>query len=273
MGISGVIVGSFLNVVIVRLPKMMERSWREECCELLEIDAKKNHTSFNLISPRSQCLHCGSVIKARDNIPVVSFLLLKGKCRACGKKISLRYPIIEIIASVATVFIAVYFGAGTQALAAVIFSWALICLAVIDFDHNILPDDIIFPLLWLGLIVNSFELFTTIHSSLFGAVFGYLSLWSVYIIFKFITKKEGMGHGDFKLLAMLGAWLGWQMLPAIIIISSLLGAIVGLSKILFFGHDTTIPIPFGPYLAITGWIALLWGPYINSAYINWAVPG
>ncbi len=273
MGIAGLIVGSFLNVVIARLPRMMKQNWQEECRALLEIDSKMNHAPFNLVSPRSQCPHCTTMIRAYDNIPVISFLLLKGKCRTCGERISLRYPAIEIISGGVAVITAAHFGISLQTIAAVILSWSLICLAMIDFDHQILPDDITLPLLWLGLIVNSFELFTDVHSSLFGAIFGYLSLWSVYIGFKFVTNKEGMGRGDFKLLAMLGAWLGWQTLPVIIIISSCLGAIVGLSMILFCGHNKNIPIPFGPYLAGAGWVALFWGQHISSSYFNWALSG
>ncbi len=273
MLLIGLIIGSFLNVVIARLPIMMEQDWQKQCCELLEIDSRNQKESFNLINPRSQCPHCGSMIKAQDNIPIISFLLLKGKCRACGEKISLRYPAIEILSGVTAVVIAVYFGISIQTFAAIILSWSLICLSMIDYDHHLLPDDITLPLLWLGLILNTFGFFTNIYSSLFGAVFGYLSLWIVYISFKILTGKEGMGHGDFKLLAMLGAWLGWQMLPVIIIISSLAGALIGVSMILFKSHDRSMPIPFGPYLAISGWITLIWGQYITSAYINWALSG
>jgi len=269
----GLVIGSFLNVVILRLPKMMEQDWREQCCELLEIDFNRKPESFNLIIPRSQCPHCGTMVKALDNIPVISFLLLKGKCRSCNEKISIRYPVIEILSGILAAVVAIYFGVSIQALAAAILSWSLICLSMIDYDHHLLPDDIILPLLWLGLILNAFGVFTDIYSALFGAVFGYLSLWIVYISFKILTGKEGMGYGDFKLLAMLGAWLGWQMLPVIIIISSLAGALIGVSMIMFKGHDKSKPIPFGPYLAIAGWITLIWGQYLTSAYINWALTG
>ena len=269
-GLLGLTVGSFLNVVILRLPKQMEQEWRKQCCELLKIE-KKQYIPKTCPSPlRSQCPHCATMIKAVDNIPVLSFLLLKGRCRACHKKIAFRYPVIEILTSAVTIIVAIHFNISIQTIAALILSWALICLAVIDIDHYLLPDDITLPLLWLGLILNAFNIFTDIYSSLFGAVFGYLSLWSIYIIHKMITGKEGMGYGDFKLLAMLGAWLGWQLLPIIIIISSFMGAVIGLLAIMLMGFNKNKPIPFGPYLAISGWVSLLWGYFINTHYLAWS---
>ena len=269
--ILGLLVGSFLNVVILRLPVMMERDWQQQCCELLELDdpeSNKEKELFNLLTPRSHCPGCKHQISAIENIPVISYLFLKGKCKKCGNKISLRYPLIELVSALSAVIVAYYFGVSYQAMFAVCLTWALIALSMIDFDHQLLPDDITLPLLWLGIIINIFSTFTDIESSVLGAIFGYVSLWSVYIIFKIVTGKEGMGHGDFKLLAVLGAWFGWQLLPLIIILSSLVGAVIGISLMLFKSHDRNTAIPFGPYLAIAGWISMLWGPYIMSAYLN-----
>ena len=250
---------------------MMERDWQQQCCELLELDdpeSKKEKELFNLLTPRSHCPECKHQISAIENIPVISYIFLKGKCKKCGNKISLRYPLIELVSALSAVIVAYYFGVSYQAMFAICLTWALIALSMIDFDHQLLPDDITLPLLWLGIIINIFSTFTDIESSVLGAIFGYVSLWSVYIIFKIVTGKEGMGHGDFKLLAVLGAWFGWQSLPLIIILSSLVGAVVGISLMLFKSHDRNTAIPFGPYLAIAGWISMLWGPYIMSAYLN-----
>ena len=269
--ILGLLVGSFLNVVILRLPVMMENDWQQQCCELLNQDVpgyKKEKTSFNLITPRSHCPICNHVISAIENIPLISYLFLKGKCSNCGNKISIRYPLIELVSALSVVTVAYFFGVSIQAFFAICLTWALITLAMIDFEHQLLPDDITQPLLWLGIIINLFNVFTDIESSVIGAIFGYSTLWSVYIIYKLISGKEGMGHGDFKLLAVLGAWFGWQSLPLIIIFSSLVGAVVGILLIIFKSHDRTTAIPFGPYLAIAGWISMLWGPYIISAYLN-----
>jgi leader peptidase (prepilin peptidase)/N-methyltransferase len=251
---------------------MMEADWHTQCCELLEINnsGEKSKPPFNLVHPRSQCPQCGHNISALENIPVLSYLALKGKCAACHKPISIRYPLIEISSAIFAVMIACYFGFGLQAVFAILLTWALICLTMIDIDQQLLPDDITLPFLWLGMACNLFGLFTDIYSSLIGAMAGYGILWCVYILFKLVTGKEGMGYGDFKLLAMLGAWLGWQMLPVIILVSSFLGAIIGISMIIFRSHDKSIPIPFGPYLAVAGWIALLWGHEITSAYVQWA---
>lgn len=269
--VLGLLVGSFLNVVILRLPVMMEKDWQQQCCELLELDDSKyskNKTNLNLYMPRSHCPECKHQISALENIPLISYLLLKGKCRHCKTKISLRYPLIEFVSGVSVVIVAFYFGISLQTLFALLLTWALIALSMIDFDHQLLPDDITLPFLWLGIIINLFGLFTDIESSVIGAILGYGTLWSVYITFKLVTGKEGMGHGDFKLLAVLGAWFGWQSLPIIIILSSIVGAIIGILLMVFKSHDRNTAIPFGPYLAIAGWVSMLWGPYIMSAYLN-----
>lgn len=274
--ILGLLVGSFLNVVIYRLPKMMERDWHEQCRDFIATNGDitnlptqdASSEPFNLMVPRSRCPSCGHQIRAWENIPVVSYLALGGKCSACKTKISARYPIIELttcLLSVATIY---YVGFSLQGLAALVFTWSLIALTMIDFDTYLLPDDITLPLLWLGLIVNSFGGFTDLPSALWGAIAGYLSLWSVYKVFKLLTGKEGMGYGDFKLLAALGAWMGWQMLPQIILLSSLVGAVIGISLIVIRGRDKNIPISFGPYLAIAGWIAFIWGDTINQSYLK-----
>ena len=263
----GLMVGSFLNVVIHRLPRMMEREWREQCNSL---DGKETLPAapYNLMAPRSACPSCGHVISALENVPVISWLILRGRCAHCKTPISPRYPIVEALTGFISGYIAWHFGFGTTALAALIFAWTLIALTFIDFDTQLLPDSITQPLIWLGLLLNLNGFFTGLDSALAGAVAGYLSLWSVYWLFKLVTKKEGMGYGDFKLLAAIGAWLGWQMLPLVILLSSLVGAVVGLSLILFAGHGRQIPIPFGPYLAGGGLIALLWGKQITQAYLG-----
>lgn len=269
--VAGLAVGSFLNVVIHRLPLMMFAEWRQQCCELLEIgNAEQSESPLSLSHPRSNCPHCGHRIKAIENIPVISYLFLRGRCSACAARISPRYPLVELTSAAVAVIVAWKFGVSLQAVLAMLLSWALICLTLIDMDHQLLPDDITLPLLWLGLIANMFGLFTDLHSSLIGAVAGYLAFWSIYILFKFTTGKEGMGHGDFKLLAMLGAWLGWQMLPLIIILSSMVGALVGIGLLVLTRHERSQPIPFGPYIAVAGWIALIWGPAITNQYLLWS---
>ena len=274
--ILGLLVGSFLNVVIYRLPKMMEKDWEAQCKEFIAYTNNPNSAlphsperePFNLMVPRSRCPHCGHQIKSWENVPIVSYLMLGGKCSACKAKISVRYPIIELVTGLLSVAVIYYVGVSWSGLAALVFTWSLIALTMIDFDAYLLPDDITLPLLWLGLIINSFTIFTDLPSALWGAVAGYLSLWSVYKLFKLLTGKEGMGYGDFKLLAALGAWMGWQMLPQIILLSSLVGAVIGISLIVIRGRDKNIPIPFGPYLAIAGWIAFVWGDTINQTYLK-----
>lgn len=266
-GILGLLVGSFLNVVIARLPVMMQREWQAQCDE--DYDAAQ-HSIFNLNTPRSHCPHCGHQITALENIPLLSFILLGGRCRGCDKKISLRYPFVEVFSAVLSILAAWQFGLSWQLAAALLFSWALIALSMIDYDHQLLPDSITLPFCWLGLLINIPGTFTTLQASVIGAVAGYLSLWSVYHVFRLITGKEGMGYGDFKLLAMLGAWMGWQLLPFIIVIASLVGAIIGIGLILLQGRDRHRPMPFGPFLAISGWVCLYWGDVISQSYFNLA---
>jgi leader peptidase (prepilin peptidase) / N-methyltransferase len=276
-GILGLLIGSFLNVVIYRLPKMLEREWREQCVEFLGAEnitsasQPKINPPFNLITPNSTCPSCGHKIKPWENIPLLSYLYLRGKCSACKTHISLRYPIIELITGALSVVAIYTFGANLTGLACLVFTWCLIALTMIDVDTQLLPDNITIPLLWLGLIANSFGLFTSLDSAVWGAIAGYLSLWSIYWLFKLLTNKEGMGYGDFKLLGALGAWLGWQMLLQIILLSSLVGAVIGISMIVINGRDKNIPIPFGPYLAVAGWIALMWGQDINHLYLSYAL--
>jgi leader peptidase (prepilin peptidase)/N-methyltransferase len=271
MGLLGLLVGSFLNVVILRLPIMMQNEWHRDCCELLDIkNTREDNTPFNIIVPRSHCPSCGHKISAFENIPVLSYILLSGKCKDCKCSIPVRYPLIESFSGLLTVFIAWHYGYGMQAVMAIILTWSLLCLSVIDIDHKLLPDDITLPVMWLGILVNLFGVFTDIHSSIIGAMAGYAILWIVFMGFKILTGKEGMGYGDFKLLAMLGAWMGWQHLPTIIFLSSICGAVIGIGLIVFRNHDRSNPIPFGPYLAMAGWIALLWGDKISLMYRQWA---
>ena len=268
--VIGLVVGSFLNVVIYRLPLMMEAEWTAQCRELLELDTPGQPASpapvFNLAFPDSHCPACKHEITAIDNIPLVSWLVLKGRCRYCRAPVSARYPAIELVTAVVSALVAWQFGFTWQTPALLVLSWALIVLTMIDYDHQLLPDDITLPLLWLGLLVNSFGLVTTLENALWGAMAGYGLLWGVYQVFKLVTGKEGMGYGDFKLLAALGAWLGWQALPMIILLSSLVGAVVGIGLIAIQGRDRNIPIPFGPYLACAGFLSLLWGSEITALY-------
>jgi len=264
----GLIVGSFLNVVVHRLPRMLERQDREACQALLEVTPDAPAERYDLVVPRSRCPHCGHAIRAHENIPVLSYLILGGRCSSCAASISIRYPIVELLSAIAAAAVAWRFGFGLRAGGALLLTWALIALSFIDFDTQLLPDDITLPLLWLGLLFNLPGVFTTLSDAVVGAVAGYGLLWAVYHVFRLLTGKEGMGYGDFKLLAALGAWLGWQALPSIILLSSVAGAIVGLSLIALRGHGRDVPIPFGPYLAMGGWLALMWGAQINSAYLR-----
>jgi len=263
----GLMVGSFLNVVIHRLPKMMELGWQQQCAELRgeELTAAPK---YNLVAPRSACPHCNHAIGAWENIPIISYLMLRGKCKGCGAAISPRYPIIEAISGILCAYAAIRFGFGLATVGAMLLIWALLALTAIDFDTQLLPDDITLPLLWTGLLFNLNGIFTNLPSAVLGAVFGYLVLWGVYWLFKLATGKEGMGYGDFKLLAALGAWLGWQMLPLIILLSSLVGAVVGITLIVAVKHGRNIPIPFGPYLAGGGLIALFWGHTLTQSYLQ-----
>lgn len=270
-GLLGLLIGSFLNVVIYRLPLMMQAAWRSECSALLdaEQDGKTEQpvdAPFNLMRPGSQCPACAAPIRAWQNIPVLSFLLQGGKCANCGTSISVRYPLVEIATALLSLLVLWTFGNSIASLYALAFCWALIALTMIDLDHQLLPDDITLPLLWLGLIANLNATFVDLETAVWGAIVGYLSLWSVYWLFKLITGKEGMGYGDFKLLAALGAWLGWQMLPLIIILSSLVGAVLGSLSLIGSKQSQSTPIPFGPYLAMAGLIAMFWGEQLIQAY-------
>jgi len=266
----GLLIGSFLNVVIYRLPVMMQRDWRQQAREILELPPETKQETFNLVLPNSCCPHCQHQIKPWENIPVISYLFLRGKCSNCKAPISLRYPLIELACGLLSGYIAFHYGFGWQAAGMLVLTWGLLAMSMIDCDHQLLPDSLVLPLLWLGLIANHFGLFTSLEDALWGAIAGYLSLWSVYWLFKLVTGKEGMGYGDFKLLAMLGAWGGWQVLPLTILLSSLVGAVLGVIMLRLRNQETSTPIPFGPYLAIAGWIALLWGDQITATYLQFA---
>ncbi|GBG13272.1 leader peptidase / N-methyltransferase [Novimethylophilus kurashikiensis] len=263
----GLMIGSFLNVVIHRLPRMMEREWRQQCAEL---NNEENVTveTYNLMVPRSACPSCGHAISAMENIPVVSYLFLRGKCAGCQTRISPRYPLVELLTGLLAGAVAWKFGFGLQAFVAFLFVACLVALTFIDFDSQLLPDDLTLPLLWIGLAFNLSNGFTDLKSAVIGAIAGYLALWSVYWLFKLVTGKEGMGYGDFKLLAAIGAWFGWQLLPAVILLSSLVGSIVGIGLILLAKHGRSVPIPFGPYLALGGIAALFWGPQLAQLYLG-----
>ena len=261
----GLCVGSFLNVVIHRLPKMLERGWQEQAAELRG-ETPIAQPRYDLAVPRSACPACGHGITAIENIPVVSWLALRGKCRACGVAISARYPLVEILGGVVAAGAIWKFGPTWQGLAACAFLWTLLALTFIDFDTQLLPDDLTVPLLWGGLIANLYGLFVPLSEAVIGAIVGYLTLWTIYWLFKIIRGKEGMGYGDFKLLAALGAWLGWKMLPLIVLGSSVVGAFIGISLIVFKGRDHNIPLAFGPYLAIAGMLALFWGSMFVKIY-------
>jgi leader peptidase (prepilin peptidase)/N-methyltransferase len=264
--IMSMAVGSFLNVVIYRLPKMMEQEWRQQCNDLQGIENSKEK-KFTLSTPRSACPICGHQISAIENIPVISYLFLRGKCRACHAKISLRYPLVELLTATLAGIVAWKFGYTTNTLFALIFTYMLIALTFIDADTQLLPDDMTLPLLWLGLLFNLNFGFTDLRSAVIGAMVGYLTLWSIYWLFKLVTGKEGMGYGDFKLLAAIGAWFGWQLLPAVILLSSISGAIIGISLILFTQKQRENPMPFGPFLAIAGIAALFFGEQLSRFYL------
>ena len=268
--------GSFLNVVIYRLPIMMEREWREQCKELAEMPVTDvAEEKFNLVVPRSRCPACGHQISSLQNIPVISYLALRGRCGNCGANISARYPIIEFVTALLCAVVAWRFGFSVEAIMAIGMTIALVPITMIDADHQLIPDSIVLPLMWIGLAMSLWHpmpgaevLFIEPGQAIVGAMAGYLSLWSVYWLFKLATGKEGMGHGDFKLLAALGAWLGWQALPTIILMSAVVGAAFGLSMILLRGRDRSVPMPFGPFLAAAGWITMLYGEAIKDAYLG-----
>ncbi len=266
-GLIGLAVGSFLNVVIHRLPIMMNREWAAQCAELRG-ETLPEPEKLNLMAPRSRCPSCGHAITAFENIPLVSWLMLRGRCSACRTAISVRYPMVELLTGLLSAACAITFGPTLLLAGALLFVWAMIALTFIDLDTQLLPDSITLPLVWMGLMLNLIGGFADLASAVMGAAAGYLVLWSVYWAFRLVTGKEGMGFGDFKLLAAIGACLGWQMLPVVILLSSLVGAVVGIAMIALRSHGRDVPIPFGPYLAAAGVIALFFGPAINAAYLG-----
>jgi len=270
----GLVVGSFLNVVILRLPKRMQAELTEACAEQRGEQTEPLPSRWfgldYLITPASSCPHCGHGIRAWENIPIISYLILQGRCSNCEATIGARYPIVEGISGLLSLLIILHFGATAAGLAALVLTWGLVALTVIDLDEQLLPDQLTLPLMWLGLLVNINGTFTDLGSAVIGAAAGYLSLWLVFQVFRLLTGREGMGYGDFKLLAVFGAFLGWQYLPQVVLLSSLIGAIVGVGLVLLRGRDRQIPIPFGPYLAIAGLVALLWGEEINRGYLQLA---
>jgi leader peptidase (prepilin peptidase)/N-methyltransferase len=276
--IFGLLIGSFINVIIYRLPIILKKQWQSDCIEFLDelnhpqqentLTNKKQSETYNLNTPRSSCPNCGHLITAVENIPVLSYLILRGKCRECKSKISIRYPLIEILCAIVALLVALKFGVTINTAAMIVLSWALITLSIIDYDHQFLPDEITLPFLWLGLLFNAYFNVIPLFDAVVGAVVGYMTFWCLYKAFKLLTGKEGMGYGDFKLLALLGAWFGWQSLLMIILISSLTGAIVGITLILLKFQEKGKPIPFGPYLAFAGWIVLMWGEKLKLFYFQ-----
>jgi leader peptidase (prepilin peptidase)/N-methyltransferase len=270
-GLLALAIGSFLNVVIYRLPRMLESNWRRECAEAMgQPDPTSPGEQMTLAHPGSHCPHCGHRIGALENIPLLSFVMLRGRCASCAKPIGIRYPVVEAATAILSVFVVWRFGLSWQAGGALLLTWGLIALVVIDYDTQLLPDVITLPLLWLGLLISLAGWFTDSHSAILGAALGYASLWSVFHLFRLVTGKEGMGYGDFKLFATFGAWLGWQCLPQTILLSACAGALVGVLLILARRHDRNTPMPFGPYLAAAGWISLMWGQDINRLYLHWS---
>ena len=271
--VLGLIVGSFINVVAWRLPLMLQREWRTQCHDFLGLEqidgTAPSAARFNLAIPGSHCPQCQHAIAPLDNIPLLSWLLLRGQCRHCHGRIAARYPLVELCSGLLAALVAAHFGFSWLTLAALLFTWSLLALTLIDLEHQLLPDDLTLPLLWLGLLVNALGGLTTLHSAVWGAAAGYGILWLVYWAFRLLTGKEGMGHGDFKLLAALGAWLGWQALPLIILLSSVVGAAVGIVLLVVRRQHRDTPLPFGPYLAASGFLALLWGAQIGSVFFAW----
>lgn len=271
--IFSLLIGSFLNVVIYRLPKILEQGWTEECREFLADELvtpnKKIAQKITLSSPSSSCPSCQHKIRFYENIPLVSWLFLRGKCSQCKSAISIRYPLIELTTALLSLVIAAHFGPTLLTLSLLVLTWGLVCLTLIDFDHMLLPDQITLPLLWLGLLININGALVPLSDAVIGAVIGYMSLYSIFWLFKLLTGKEGMGHGDFKLVALFGAWIGWQLLPVLILMASAVGAIIGVALMLLKGHKREQAIPFGPYLAIAGWITLIWGNSIWNWYLSY----
>jgi len=269
--VLGLLVGSFLNVVISRLPRMLQREWRSQCHEILELDDTTGEPErLNLSHPRSHCPHCSHMITALENIPVISYMFLRGRCSGCNKPISIRYPIIELLTATLMLLVAWHYGYSYQTALALLFTSYLVALTFIDADHQLLPDVMVLPLMWLGILANLNGLYTDSGSSVLGAVAGYLVLWTLFQIHHRLTGKIGMGYGDFKLLAVIGAWGGWQILPVTLILSSLVGAAVGLGLIFLRSQDRDTRIPFGPYLAAAGWLSLLWGHDLIRLYLGWS---
>jgi len=268
-GLFGLLVGSFLNVVIFRYPVMLKHSWTAQSRAWLELDELTDEPP-TLSKPASHCSNCKSPIKPHQNVPIVSWLLLRGKCAVCKQRISARYPLVELLSAVLSTIVVYKFGFTLQSGFGLLLTWVLIALTFIDFDHQLLPDDIVLPILWLGLALSLVPVFSTTSSALIGAMAGYLVFWIVFQVFRLLTGKEGMGYGDFKLMALLGAWLGWEYLPQIILVSTLVGSVVGISMMIFKKAASDLAIPFGPYIAAAGWIALVYGPEINQAYLNYA---
>lgn len=265
----GLLVGSFLNVVIYRYPVMMKYGWTTQSRDWLELEPLNDEQPPTLSKPASHCSNCKTPINALQNIPLVSWALLRGKCASCKTSISIRYPLVELLTAVLSAVVVYKFGFSLQAGLGLILTWVLVALSFIDFDHKLLPDDIVIPTMWLGLSLSLLPVFASASDSIIGAIIGYLVFWIVFQIFLLITGKEGMGHGDFKLMALLGAWFGWAYLPQIILISTIVGSIVGISLMLFKKASAELAIPFGPYIAAAGWIAMLWGNEINHAYLSY----
>jgi len=265
--VFGLLVGSFLNVVIHRLPRMLEQGWRAECAELNGTPLPAGEP-YNLVVPRSRCPHCGHPVRAIENVPVLSYLALRGRCSQCKAAISPRYPVVECLAGALAGYVAWRYGASAAAAGAMLFAWTMIALAFIDLDTFYLPDNLTLPLLWVGLLFNIGATFTDLTSAVIGAAAGYVVLWAVFWAYKLATGKEGMGYGDFKLLAAIGAWLGWKMLPLVILLSSFVGAVIGIGLIVLARRGRNVPIPFGPYLALAGLIALFYGERLNRQYLD-----
>ncbi len=268
-GLFGLLIGSFLNVVIFRYPAMLKHSWTVQSRAWLELD-ELDEAPLTLSKPASHCSNCKSPIKPYQNIPIVSWLILGGKCAVCKTRISARYPLVELLTGLLSAFVVYKFGFSLQSCFGLLLTWVLVALTFIDFDHQLLPDDIVLPVLWLGLAISLVPVFSSTPSALIGAIAGYLVFWIVFHVFRLLTGKEGMGYGDFKLMALLGAWLGWEYLPQIILISTLVGSIVGVSMMVFKKAASDLAIPFGPYIATAGWIAMVYGAEINQAYLNYA---
>lgn len=266
-GLLGLLVGSFINVVAYRLPIMLERQWQREAQEVLGLPVQE-HERFDLCLPASRCSHCGHRIRAWENIPVLSYLALRGRCSACKAAIGIRYPLVELGCALLSVVVAWQFGPTLQTLLGLVLTWSLLSLSLIDSDHQLLPDALVKPVLWLGLACNAFGLFVPLSEAVWGAIIGYLSLWAVYWLFKLVTGKEGLGYGDFKLLALIGAWGGWHVLPLTLLLSSVVGALIGVCLLRLRKASMGSTMPFGPYLAIAGWIAMLWGDEIYASYLQ-----